>query len=155
VGHPALTALLNSKREIVQEKGIYFHIDCRHKIDIIEWTSWELCSLFSNLIENAIEAVTSIIGEKWIRLTMDDQDDSYMIEIENPGQIEQEVIDTLHEPGVSTKDSVGRGYGLHICKKIVDKYSGTIEFKNTKKNTVVFTVRLPRGENNYDTKAIS
>lgn len=61
---------------------------------------------------------------------------------------------TLLQAGTSTKDSVARGYGLHICKKILDKYGGSIGFKNTTKNTVIFTVRLSKGEENYDTKAI-
>ncbi|SNT22011.1 Sensor_kinase_SpoOB-type, alpha-helical domain [Anaerovirgula multivorans] len=154
VGHPALTALLNSKREVAQEKGINFTINCRYKLDTISISAWELCSLVSNLIENAIEAACMTAGEKWIQFTIDYYENSYVLEIENTGQIDFELINILYEPGTSTKDSVARGYGLHICKKILEKYQGTIEFKNTHSNTVIFTVRLPRGEYNYDSKAI-
>ncbi|SNS79504.1 GHKL domain-containing protein [Anaerovirgula multivorans] len=61
-------------------------------------------------------------GEKWIKFTIDYHENSYVLEIENTGQIDFELINILYEPGASTKDSVARGYGLHICKKILEKY---------------------------------
>lgn len=155
VGHPALTALLNSKREVIQQKGITFNIECKYKLESTRLNSWELCSLVSNLIDNAIEATAIFDGERWIKLSIDLYDNNYVLEIENTGSIDSKIIDVLYELGVSTKDSPARGYGLPICKKILDKYDGRIEFMNTKKNTVKFIVKLPRGEFSYDKKIIS
>ncbi|MCC5911829.1 MAG: GHKL domain-containing protein, partial [Clostridiaceae bacterium] len=155
VGHPALTAILNTKREIAQEKGIDFIIECRHKIDNIELNSWELNSLFSNLVENAIESASLESERKNINLIIDRLDNDYIIIIENSGQLDDSLLESLYEPGISTKGSSARGYGLYICKNILDKYKGSIEAKNTNNHTVVFTITLPIGGTMNGTKAIS
>lgn len=155
VGNPILTAIINTKREVAQEKGISFIIECKHMFGSIRLTSWELSSLFSNLIENAIEATASESKEKWIKLTLDCRNNEYIIQIENPGVIGNDIFNYLFEIGVSTKDSLTRGYGLHICKKIIDKYNGDMQVKNTSKQTVLVTIKLPKGVGEYGSKAIS
>ncbi|MCC5911714.1 MAG: GHKL domain-containing protein, partial [Clostridiaceae bacterium] len=155
VGHPAFTAILNTKREVAKEKGIDFIIDCRHKMDNIELNSWELNSLFSNLIENAIESAALEPKRKKINLIIDRLDDNFIISIENSGRLDDNLLASLYEPGISTKGSTARGYGLYICKNILDKYKGNIEAKNTKNQTVVFTITLPIGGTMNGTKTIS
>ncbi|RKD25287.1 Sensor_kinase_SpoOB-type, alpha-helical domain [Caminicella sporogenes DSM 14501] len=152
LGHPALTALINTKRELAKEQGIAFYIKCKHKINLENINSWDLCSLFSNLIENAIEAALASEGKKWIKIMIDKKYDKYIFKIENTGKIKDEIKDKIFEAGFTTQTSVGRGYGLYIVKKIVSKYEGTINFKNTDKGTVVFTISLPSEVNKYDKK---
>ncbi|MDR5658811.1 GHKL domain-containing protein [Serpentinicella sp. ANB-PHB4] len=147
VGHPVLTAILNTKREVAQEKGINFEINCKEKIDKIKLNSWELNNLATNLIENAIEAAILMPkDERWINITLGHCKRGYSIQIENPGCISNNIQKALFEAGISTKDVKTRGYGLHICKKIMDKYNGSINVENTARKTVVFTAILPRGE---------
>lgn len=150
LGHPALTAIVNTKREIAREKGILFHIRCKNKINNIGINSWDLCNLLANIIENAIEAASISESKKWIKLLIDYHDENLIFEIENKGCIEKDIMKNLFKPGITSKDSPGRGYGLYISKKIVDKHRGTIDVKNTDRETVVCTIRLPRGEGNYN-----
>ncbi|SHJ97088.1 sensor histidine kinase [Paramaledivibacter caminithermalis] len=152
VGHPALTALINVKREIARKKGIFFYVKCKEQIKDMEIPSWDLCSLFSNLFENAIEAALMAEGKKWIKLIINYYEDNYVFQIENTGQIEETIMNNLFKQGNTSKSSPGRGYGLYISKKIVDKYEGNIDIKNTNLGTVVATIKLPGKVENYDKK---
>lgn len=146
VGHPVLAAILNIKSHEAHEKGIAFYINCKDKVDNIRLNSWELTSVFSNLIGNAIEAAMIDSKSKWVKLVIHHYDNDYIIKIENPGNINSDIIKSLYDPGVSTKNSTRSGYGLYICKKILYKYNGDIKVKNTNTNTVVVTVTLPKGK---------
>lgn len=154
-GHPALTALINTKREIAREKGIFFYIKVNCEIDDIEISSWDLCSLVSNVLENAIEAVLAEEGKKWVKIIVNYNDGSYVFEIENKGHINDAIINKLFvEPGITTKASTGRGYGLYLAKKIVDRYGGAIDTSNTDYGTVISKVWLPGEVRHVDKKAI-
>lgn len=153
LGNTALTALINTKREIAIEKGIFFNIECKQKIGNIKIESWELCSLFSNLIGNAIEAVSMMDNEKWVRISTDYNDRNYIFEIENKGFINEKIIEKLFHPGITSNDSNKRGYGLYISKKIVNKYKGNIDVKNTNYGTVLTTIVLPQNVGHYNEKA--
>jgi sensor histidine kinase regulating citrate/malate metabolism len=153
VGNPALTALINTKKEIAQERGIAFEVECKHKIDRITIESWDLSNLLSNLLENAIEAaVESNEKPPSIKMTIAYSDQVYKFDIENTGQIKYDIVNTILEPGITSKGSIGRGYGLYICKKILDKYNGILTFNNTQNSTVVFTICLPGEDSVYDKK---
>lgn len=155
LGHPTLTALINTKKRIVEEKGILFHIKCKHKVSVLKISSWELSSLISNLLENAIEAAMASEGDRWIKFTVDYYEGNYIFEIENTGQIKENIWENIFKPGISSKNSAERGYGLFIVKTIVERYGGTIHFENTKQNSVKFMITLPGEDIAYDKKAVS
>lgn len=154
IGNPALSVLLSAKREDAKEKGIKFYIDCKRKIESTQLNSWELCSIFSNIIKNAIDACEKTTNEKWIGLSIDTYENDYIIKLENTGQIPQEIMDDIFEAGVTNKDSKARGYGLYIIRSIIDKYRGSIVHENTNSGTVICTVKLPREEYSIDTKVV-
>jgi len=154
VGNPALSAIISRKREEAKEKGVSFYTSFKRKIDSIQLSSWELCSIFSNIIQNAIEACATVTGEKWIKLTIDGNVDYYIITLENTGQIVSNIINELLEAGVSTKDSITRGYGLYICNSIINSAKGTIAFGNTSNDTVIFTIKLPREVYYFDSQVV-
>jgi two-component system sensor histidine kinase AgrC len=153
--NPTLTALINIKKEIAEANGLLFHVKCKNKVSRLEMNPWELSSLISNLIENAIESSMISEGTGWIKFIVDYRDNNYIFEIENTGQIEESILENIFEPGISSKNSVARGYGLFIVRNIVHKYNGTVSFENTKQNSVKFTVTLPGEDNIYDKKTVS
>lgn len=149
-GQPALTALINAKRELARENGIFFYIKCNRKINNMEIPSWDLCSLFSNIIENAVEEAAMTKGKKWIKVVMDFYNNNFVFEIENTGQIQENIMKDLFKQGNTSKSSAGRGYGLYISKKILDKYEGSIDIKNTAMATVLCTITLPGDVGEYN-----
>jgi len=83
----------------------------------------ELIQVLIILLSNAIEALEiREIDDKRITLIVEEKKDRFTIHIEdNAGGIKAEVMQTLFEPYVSTKKSIGgTGLGLYIAKLIVE-----------------------------------
>lgn len=148
LGNPILTAVINTKKEIAEKKGILFHVKCKNKVALNSINGWELSSIVSNLIENAIEAV-SHQEEKWIKITIGYQQGQFFFEIENTGKLEEKIQKDIFEPGISSKSSAGRGYGLFIVKDIIEKYNGSIEYVESQEGSVKFKIILPSEETVY------
>ncbi|NLK71795.1 MAG: GHKL domain-containing protein [Clostridiales bacterium] len=154
LGNPILTAIINTKKEIAEKKGISFHVKCKNKVSLHGINSWELSSVISNLIENAIEEAAKSEDEKWIKINISYTHHIFTFNIENTGKIDEHVLGHIFEPGISTKSATGRGYGLYIVKNIVEKYNGTVEYEITENGTVKFKVVLPSEEESYGKKAV-
>ena len=58
------------------------------------------------------------------------------------GGIAEDVVPKLFSPLFTTK-AQGMGFGLAICKRIIEAHSGTIAFKTVKGKGTVFTLTLP------------
>ncbi|HJW19833.1 MAG TPA: ATP-binding protein [Candidatus Nitrosotalea sp.] len=105
---------------------------------IINCDSRKLEAVFSNLINNAVQAMDDK-GEIKIRV----MDLGYNIQIEfedaGPG-IPSEIQSKIFDPLFTTKQT-GTGLGLSICKNIVEQHGGTLTVKSP---PTVFTVRLPK-----------
>jgi len=142
-GNPALTALLNSRRQVAETKNIDFEFAVKCNINELALPSWDFSSILGNLLDNALEAV---IHEKSIRrvaLEIKDESNQIVIYLSNTGpRITDEQHAKLFEPGYTTKESEARGFGLYIVKKLVDSYGGRITVVRDPKTT--FIVYLPK-----------
>ena len=102
----------------------------------------ELNQVWTNLIDNAIDAVT---GQGEVRICTRREDHHIIVEIHDNGSgISEEVRPHLFEPFFTTKGvGKGTGLGLIISYRIVtDRHGGEIEFESEPRHTV-FIVRLP------------
>jgi signal transduction histidine kinase len=104
----------------------------------------ELNQVWTNLIDNAIDAVKSNGGGKICVGTLQ-EDNQVVIEIvDNGAGIPPEVQSRMFEPFFTTKGvGAGTGLGLIISNRIVgDRHGGEIEFES-KAGETRFKVRLP------------
>ncbi|NLC07517.1 MAG: GHKL domain-containing protein [Syntrophomonadaceae bacterium] len=142
VGHPALTALLNSKCKVAETKGIDFAFSVKCNPLNIKMHPWDLCSILGNLLDNAMEAAVQNTGNRRVALEIKYEDNQYVMYIYNNGPaITAKERKRLFEPGFTTKNSEARGYGLYLVKKLVDRYGGNIEVKSGERTS--FIVHLP------------
>lgn len=84
---------------------------------------FHLCSIFANLIDNAIEAVGELEEqERRIRISGKIKGNYLMIKIQNPST----------KAHTTRRQREGRGYGTQILKMIAEKYDGTYtsEYQN-------------------------
>jgi signal transduction histidine kinase len=111
----------------------------------------EIRQVISNLISNAIDAVTEdgtiIVG---VQPGAIGRDGGVEIIIADDGSgIAAEHIDHIFEPFYTTKHGTGTGLGLWVAKEIVERYGGSIEVcpRNNGEGTrgATFTIKLPRG----------
>ena len=104
-----------------------------------------LIRALSNLVQNSIQ-YSPLESEVNIKLY---KDGSHAIfTIENRGNIPEseteKIFDRLYR-GEFARSTKGSGLGLTIAKAAIEKHGGTIDVHN-KKESVVFTVRIPIGD---------
>ena len=99
-----------------------------------------LNQVWINIINNALQAM-SYEGTLTISTRRDGDDVAVSFADTGPG-ISEEIKDRIFEPFFSTKKcGEGTGLGLDICRKIIEKHSGRIDFASGPGGTV-FTVFL-------------
>jgi nitrogen fixation/metabolism regulation signal transduction histidine kinase len=103
--------------------------------------------VFVNLIDNAVEALTSVPNEKQITIvTRHDAERSLLrAEVADTGQgIEPADFRRLFEPYFSRRDS-GTGLGLAIVQRIIMEHGGHIRAERNHPRGARFVIELPAG----------
>ena len=138
-GNMIVDSILRVKKSICIEKNIDFFEDMDFsKSDFIDMI--DICTIFSNLIDNAIEACDKINNPnipKKIILKSKYIDGFCVVLIENTKVNEVKQRKTLLL--TSKKTSYMHGIGLNNVKKTVKKYLGQINFSYSKND---FTVKI-------------
>ncbi len=126
-----VNAVLNVKYNLALEN----HIDCFFHIDLQKLTgidSISLCCLFSNTLDNAIEASLKIPDYNNRRISAKarvTENGYFSYEITN-----QKVNPVVKQKGslqTSKKDSFSHGLGLSNVREVVEKYSGALDISYT------------------------
>lgn len=132
IKNPVLMVLFQAKWQLAQTKNIELQFD----IDSDEFnrtSSMDLVKIFSNLLDNAIEAVDAYEGSqpKCIRVVCKVVDSAYLFAVENPALLTAKDQKNLFQRNYTTKsnETILRGNGLMIIKNTVDKYEGKICFQ--------------------------
>lgn len=144
VGHNVVTSIVNAKKVIAKENGVRFYIRGKISNKDFDINPNELSTVLSNVLNNAIEACKYYGENSWTNIIINDDSSNLYFKIVNRGHVKDEIIDDIYEMGTSTKQSIGKGYGLYIVKQIIDKYSGNIEIANNENNTVAVEITIPR-----------
>ena len=105
----------------------------------------ELNQVWTNLLDNASDAMDEVVGEKHIWVRTCRENDSILIEIADNGSgISEDVQLHIFEPFFTTK-GVGKGTGLGLdiaYRIIVNRHHGDLHVTSSPGNTC-FQVRLP------------
>ena len=101
----------------------------------------DLMELLGNLLENAYRFCISEI-----RISVEEQPDSYLIRIEDDGPgVSEDMREAIFQRGVRADQlNPGQGIGLSVCHEIVDSYQGTIHVETAKIEGAAFVIRLPK-----------
>ncbi len=96
--------------------------------------------VFNNLITNAVQAMPTggklTLKTRWEGTTM-------VLTVSDTGVgIPEDVKPKLFQPLFTTK-SRGQGFGLSVCKRIVEAHSGSITFESEVGKGTTFTIQLP------------
>ena len=132
----ALNAVLNSRFEKLKklEADVRFNLD----IDcIMEITSLEMCTIFSNAIDNAIESVEKIPdpGRRKVTLLARDKKGYFSLQITNS---KTNQIQADNGKIMTDKKETGHGYGIGNIREIAERYNGNVEISYTENEFVLF-----------------
>lgn len=145
---PALCAIVQSKAiQAVERKITFIHeVSNLNQINLGAVKATDLVRIISNLIDNAFDAVTisKKAEEKEVRLIGILEGNILTFKVINNGDpIPSDRLESIFEPGFSTKQESGlhTGLGLSIVKKLVDKYDGTVHVSSSEAETS-FTISI-------------
>jgi len=100
----------------------------------------KIMRVFINLIKNAIDAIPE---KGTIKITSCQTKNNMKIAFVDTGKgIPKETLKKLFTPLFTTK-AQGMGFGLAICKRIVEAHGGTITVKTAVNKGTTFTIALP------------
>lgn len=122
-GNDIVDAIVNEKLANAKKDRIFISIE--GKLGDLTVDAIDLCTIFSNAIDNAVEALKdSCVPEKEIQIQFKQQNAMQFIMFRNPVK-----------PGKSTltfsttkKDCINHGFGLSNIRMAVEKYNGHIEY---------------------------
>jgi len=125
-----------------QKNKIVSHFICKLQDSIVIGSIQSIDQVFTNIINNSIDAMTEEGGELSIKISKKkDSSDFLEIKIADTGHgIPEEIKEKMFEPFVSGRER-GTGLGLAITKRIIDAHGGTIEVESYTSGTI-FTIAL-------------
>lgn len=138
-----IDAICAVKYEECLLRGISFDTYVQDFIDNLVIEPNEMSSVLLNILDNAIDALSSVCKDsKYIKLSIYEDEFQYVISILNNGPI---IYDTqrIFLEGHSSKIGENRGYGLYSIKQILDKYGYHI-FVDSDEFLTEFTILIPK-----------
>lgn len=139
----ALNVILNEKTLLCNNKNIRFTcIVDGNALNFIE--NEDIYSLFGNLIDNSIDAVSELNdNEKIISLKIKQVGNIVSVSIKNgyKGTIKMENNLPISKKG----DNIHHGFGMKSIKMVCEKYNGTLKL-NVKNNVFSVTILFIRNE---------
>lgn len=138
-GNETVDTILAAKAEIFDKHNVELKINgSLSRLSAME--SMDICILFSNLIDNALEAVARVNKKRYLHINVTESPNMLMIIFKNP--TDQELLiegDTIK----STKeDAMKHGIGLQNVAEIIEKYKGEY-YIETMENEFVVKIVLP------------
>lgn len=127
-GNNVIDLVLTQKRIMAGKKEIDFELQTM-PLPELPFKEREICTLFGNLLDNAIEACERTDGEKKICVKIEKRKQLLFIEIINT--IGERPVGVECERGflTSKKEKDIHGYGLKSVRRIVDMYEGTMIYE--------------------------
>ncbi len=115
----------------------------QNKNIIAELDKTQLIRIITNLIKNAIQALTNIENKK-IEVKVYEENNNIIITTSDNGKgINETDKEKIFEPKFTTKSS-GMGLGLPMVKNIIEAYNGTINFTSKFGKGTTFKIILPK-----------
>lgn len=131
----AINSILISKMKYAEQECINVNLDL--KIDSeIKISNVDICVVLGNLLDNSIEACSSVEGYRHIDLIIVSQNNKLVIKISNNTN---GYVNKVKDKFLTTKRNAMNGIGLTQVDNIVKKYNGYI---NRKHENNIFTTYM-------------
>lgn len=124
VGDVFINAILNSKLSIAKSKGI--KVLCSAEQNISGINSFDLCNILGNILDNAIEGTSGIVGGEFIEVAI--RSDEFKLNIYVSNSIPHSILDTNKDLKTSKCDRDIHGLGIKTIRSLAKKYNGDVDF---------------------------
>jgi len=144
---PALAALLIAKASLATERGVELQIDAQSRLPRVnEEMSRDLTTVVGNLVDNAFDAVTGLVGASVSVLVVYSADGVSVTVRDNGPGVPSDAAEDIFRQGFSTKEpgpGDARGFGLALSRVICRRSGGDLTVAND--HGAVFTARFNKG----------
>jgi signal transduction histidine kinase len=130
-----------SHQSEADQRGIVLSCNWNSDLPWIKADSRLLYQVLSNLLKNAMEAMTEP-GTLRIEGRVDGEQFKLEVEDTGPGMT-PDVLNHIFDPFFTTKDQKGTGLGLSICKTIMEAHRGGIECRSELGKGTSFILTFP------------
>ena len=104
----------------------------------------DVCSIFANALDNAIEAARKVEKDPWVELKIKRTEKFFVINISNAAEGEVDVEKLFMSNGyTSKKDKEHHGFGLRNIRNAVEDYDGLVKAQS-EENTFGLSIMIPR-----------
>ena len=127
----------------IKHEGIQLSINKKDKFKVLGYQN-QFSQVILNILQNAKDAFEEKnINNPFVTVTLYTKNGKNIIDIkDNAGGIKAEIIDTIFDAYVTTKQNNGTGIGLYMSRTIIEEnFNGKLYAKNYK-NGSIFTVEL-------------
>lgn len=140
-GDNTVNIILSAKEASMKQKGIDFHV-LADISDPLPMEKPDICAVFGNALDNAMEAVEGLPAEKR-RISLEARMGKGLlaVSIRNPGKLSErrDGEEIKREIPVTTKtDRAAHGFGLPSIRAALDRYSGTMELRQSGEEVCLF-----------------
>ena len=123
--NPAINALLRAKIASCEQDGIQVTLSSLGSWKNLPMPAWEMCRVFSNIIDNAVDALKNTT-EKQLSIDLKEDLHVFSFSVTNNGpMIPPTLAKRIFEAGISSHGE-GRGMGLYIVRTTIENYGGTV-----------------------------
>jgi signal transduction histidine kinase len=139
--HISLRSLVDDQLTLREPpNGVSVDVNIVQKLPPIYVDAQQFAQVLDNLLSNAYQALE---GGGRVTVSAEHCENVVVCTISDNGPgIEQAATDQIFEPLFTTKEG-GIGFGLAICKNLVELNGGTIEVDSVAGRGTAFTIRLP------------
>lgn len=138
-------ALLLTSYNRMKEMGIKFVFDCGVSLKDLIHSPLKITRIFGNILQNAMEAAMEEKENPIVSVAIWREDEGFFHFVfwNNGPPIRQADLETIFQPGFSTKIGESRGYGLYIVKTLTEELGGRILVHSNAADGTEFHILLP------------
>ncbi|MDG4668159.1 sensor histidine kinase [Mycobacterium sp. 236(2023)] len=143
IDDPTLAALVIAKGSLASERGVGLTIsEHTHVGELSLDLAATLETVIGNFVDNALEACSGV-PDRAVQIDIEQDADWIYIEVRDNGPgVDESVMHTIFERGVSTKSADRtRGIGLALAKAVCEQRGGHVAVRN--EDGAVFTAEIP------------
>lgn len=126
-GNSYVDSMINTKITLARSEKVDVKCTILSKMEGID--DLEFCSVFGNLMDNAIEAERKVTEKKEIIISVEEQMGYLRLEIQN--KIEKSVLNENSSLNTTKKDTSSHGIGHKSVKRTMQKVGGALKYYET------------------------
>lgn len=126
-GNSYVDSMINTKITLARSEKVDVKCTILSKMEGID--DLEFCSVFGNLMDNAIEAERKVIEKKEIIIFVEEKVGYLRLEIQN--KIEKSVLNENSSLNTTKKDTSSHGIGHKSIKRTMQKVGGALKYYET------------------------